>query len=268
MQSMIEKPKDIYFTGGSYTVVYQLGAGSYLAENHDLSTFNWYGCSAGSLAAVMLFLYPSDEILKTYLYIVGKMTEGIQKNPFDLNDYNLTGIHFEVLKYIHEHDSEAYKKINGKINIGVTTPDGFRWYNTFNSNKELFNILLNGFHVPILCKYKARIEGKKCMDGGFGMDFREHLPKNTLIVCPRVDVHAQLNGYMPDINTVIPPTLSQINYYYEKGRNDMKNYMEHGKTTGPVLFVTPNEFTIPISVWQVIRLFQIEDESYDVNIFK
>jgi len=265
---MTEKPKDIYFTGGSYTMIYQLGAGAYLAENYDLSIFNWYSCSAGSLAAVILFLFPPDVIVKHYIDVVNKMTEGIQKNPFDLNGYNLTDRHFDTFKIIHELCPEAYKKVNGKINIGVTTPDGFRWYNTFTSNKELFHIMLNGFHVPVLCKYKALIDGKKCMDGGFGMEHRTHLPKNTLIVCPRTDVHAQLNGYMSDINTVIPPTLSEINLYFDKGRNDMKNYIELGKTTGPVLFALPNEFTIPVSVWQVIRLFQIEDESYDVDIFE
>lgn len=265
---MIEKPKDIYFTGGSYTMIYQLGAGAYLAENHDLNTFNWYSCSAGSLAVVLMFLFPPDEIVKYYIDVVNKMTEGIQKNPFDLNGYNLTDRHFEALKIIHNGDPEIYKKLNGKVNIGVTTPDGFRWYNTFSSNKELFNILLNGFHVPVLCKYKALIDGKKCMDGGFGMEHCTHLPKNTLIVCPRTDVHAQLNGFMSDINTVIPPTISEINYYFDKGRNDMKNYMENGKTTGPVLFALPNELAIPRSVWQVIRIFQPEDDSYDVNIFK
>ena len=248
-------------------MIYQLGVGAYLAKKHDITLFNWYGCSAGSLAIVMLFIFPPDEIVQHYTDIVNKTTEGIWKNPFDLDGYNLTDRHFDALQIIHERDPEAYKKINGRVNIGVTTPDGFRWYNTFNSNKELFNVMLNGFHVPVLCKYKARMHDKKCMDGGFGMDHCRDLPKNTLIVCPRVDVHAQLNGNMPDIKTVIPPTLSEIQHFYKKGRRDMRNYMKYGKTTDPVAFALPNELSIPVCVWKFIRNFQAEDDSYDVDRF-
>ena len=248
-------------------MIYQLGVGSYLAKQRDINTLNWYGCSAGSLAIVLLFLFPPDEIVKHYTDVVNTMTEGIRKNPFDLDGYNLTDRHFAALRIIHERDPEAYKKINGRVNIGVTTPDGFRWYNTFNSNKEMFNILLNGFHVPVLCKYKARIDGKKCMDGGFGMDHCRHLPKNTLIVCPRVDVHAQLNGFMSDKNTVIPPTLSEIQHFYKKGRRDMRNYMKYGKTTGSVSIAPPTELSVPVCVWQLFRQLQPEDDSYGVNEF-
>ncbi len=213
------KPKftNIYFTGGSYTMIYQLGVGSYITKKYDINKINWYGCSAGALAVVMMFIFPPVEIVKYYIDVVNAMNKLIKQNPYDLSNYNLTKRHFEVFKIIHKKDRELYKKINGKVNIGVTTLDGFVWYNTFSSNKELFHILLNSFHVPILCTYNACINDKKCIDGGFGMDHCKHLPKNTFVVCPTTDAHAHLNGYIPDIYKVIPPSETQIHLFYNTG---------------------------------------------------
>lgn len=265
---MSKKFENIYYTGGSYTMIYQIGVTSYLSRKYDIHKIKWYGCSAGSLAIVLMFLLPPEKILQYYLDIVDDMKKLIETNSFDLNNYNLTDRHFAALQVIHKTDPEAYKKVSGKVNIGVTTPSGFVWYNTFSSNQELFNVLLCGFHVPVLCKYKARINGHKCMDGGFGMDHCLNLPKNTLIICPRVDKHAQLNGHMPDKYTVIPPPLTEIYNYYDKGRKDIRNYIKYGKTSGRVLYAGPNELSIPESVWRFIRNIQPEDENYSVEIFK
>lgn len=264
---MSKEFKDVYFTGGSYTMIYQIGAASCFTKNFDINTINWYGCSAGALAIVMMFISSPNETFQMYLDIADSMKNLIKKDPFNLNNYNLTDRHFDVFKIIQERYPDAYKKIDGKIKIGVTTPNGFTWINKFSSNRELFNVLLNSFHVPGLCKYNARINGLRCIDGGFGMVHKEHLPKNTFIVCPRQDINAQLNGFMPDINTVIPPTRLQIDNFYKKGRRDMRNYIKYGKKTQPILFELPNELSIPQFIWHIIREIQFEDKSFDLKTF-
>jgi hypothetical protein len=108
---MCKKFENIYYTGGSYTMIYQVGVSSYLSRKYDINKINWYGCSAGALAIVLMFILPPDKILQYYLDIVDDMKKLIEKNPFDLNNYNLTDRHFAALQVIHETDPEAYKSM-------------------------------------------------------------------------------------------------------------------------------------------------------------
>ena len=189
----MEKIANIYLSGGAFGMIYQMGAMKYLRNRFDLSKVMVYGCSAGALTRVVTLLFEPAEALTFYKDITRQSREQMRGNAFNLESYSLTPSHFKTFAIINQRYPNAYKILSGKINIGVTHSDGdFRWYNKFKSNKQLFNILLCSFHVPILCSYNARIRGEICLDGSFGVVHDKHIPKDTLIICPKYDTHSHL----------------------------------------------------------------------------
>lgn len=259
--------ENIYLTGGAFGMIYQMGAIKCLRKYVNLNKINFYGCSAGALTAVIIFLYTDEEILHFYKDITLRALQKIQNNPLVLDSYCLTPRHFETIDIINKHHPNAYQLLSGKINIGVTRNDKFVWFNTFSSNQDLFHKLLCSFHVPILCSYTATINGTKCIDGGFGMNPTKHLPKDTLTICPKYCEYAQLNGSIPVINCVIPPSNEIIEHYYKKGYMDMRKYLKKGKITERIQQPVLDETIIPQSVWHFLRNFQYEDKNYNVSIF-
>jgi hypothetical protein len=254
------KFKNIYLTGGAYGMIYQLGALSRLRQEIKNNNSILYGCSAGALSCVLFLLYNDAFILDLYKSIAINVFNTLLFNP---SEVNLTIQHFKTFEIIKRDHPTAYEKLNKKINIGVTTKDGFKWYNTFTSNNDLFNKLLCSFHVPFLCTYNAQLDGIKCIDGGFGIDVNKDLPKDCFVVCPKFHdpkqtKHSYMNGNIPILfcATPMPPIL--IDFYYNKGINDMITYKNTYKS-----HITPqntkDENNIPIYLWWFLREFQPDD---------
>jgi hypothetical protein len=252
--------KKIYLTGGAFGMIYQMGA---LSAAKDKSKYIFYGCSAGALTAVMILLgYTDDAMLKIYDDISNKALEKISKEPYNYDTYNLTPKHFEVFALINKDCPDAYRILTKKkLHVGVTMETGFRWFKRFRSNEELFNILLCSFHVPILCSYNAVIDGVQCLDGGFGCDIDIHLPRNTVVICPkhtesnRFDV---LNGEMPVKFCATPPPPKERMYYYNQGSKDMISYIKNGKCSQTTT-TNIDETIIPNNVWWFFRRLQPDD---------
>lgn len=219
-----------------------------------------YGCSAGALSIVMFLLYDDKFTLDLYKSIT---TNAFNSILFTITELNLTKQHLKTFEIINRDHPDAYKKITNKINIGVTTQDGFKWYNTFTSNKDLFNKLLCSFHVPFLCSYNAQLDGNKCIDGGFGIDVDKDLPEDCFVICPKSyepkqTKHSYLNGNIPILFCATPMPSILIDYYYNKGKNDVVEYRKTYKThiTPPY---THDEASLSTHIWWLLRELQPED---------
>ena len=174
--------KNLYMTGGAWGTIYQLGAITQLRKIIKKNDTKLYGCSAGALSLVMMLLYDDTYILEFYKSIMRNTRDIVSKKPFVYDSYNLTNYNFNTFDILHREHPDAYLKLNKKINIGITTENGFQWRNTFTSNKDLFNTLLCSYHVPILCSYNACVDDKKCIDGGFGINVDKDLPDDCFVV--------------------------------------------------------------------------------------
>ena len=251
---------NIYLTGGSYGMIYQLGALSKLREEIKNNNSILYGCSAGALSCVMFVLYSDVFTLDLYKSITTNAFNALLFNP---SEVNFTIQHFKTFETIKRDHPTAYEKLNKKINIGVTTKNGFKWYNTFTSNEDLFNKLLCSFHVPFLCSYNAQLDGIKCIDGGFGIDVNKDLPENCLVICPKYHnpkqtKHNYINGNIPVLfcATPMPPML--IDYYYNKGIRSIVTYKTTYKSDITPQYIR-DENDIPTYAWWLLRELQQDD---------
>jgi hypothetical protein len=246
---------NIYLTGGAFGMVYQLGA----MKNMDINKYRLYGCSAGALSCVMLLLgYTSKQIFEMYCSIADTARDRIKHHKFDYASYNLTEYHFRTFANIQADYPNAYEIVSGRVHVGVTHRDGFRWHTNFESNDDLFNTLLCSFHFPGICSYNAMMYGSKCIDGAFGV---RSVPKNTLTICPRVSAFDHcLNGNMTIRQCAMPPSPQEILFFYKKGSNDMKRYLKRGVcgTAQPV-----DEG--PVWIWWLARHLQPEDTEHIVS---
>jgi hypothetical protein len=249
--------ENIYLTGGAYGMIYQLGALTQLRSEIESNNSNLYGCSAGALIIVMARLYSDKELLDLYKKI---LADGLNTALLDLN---LTVHHMKIFDKLNRDHPDAYLKLDKSINIGVATQTGFRWYNTFTSNKELFHILLCSFHVPFLCSYNAEIDNVNCIDGGLGINVEVDLPDNCFVICPKIYLkkntnHSYINGEIPILICVFPPLPPIADYYYNKGINDMIEYKASNKSHSIKLYAIDEEH-IPPTVWFFLRSLQPRD---------
>lgn len=252
--------RNIYLTGGAYGMIYQLGALSKLREEINNSNTILYGCSAGALSIVMFLLYNDKFTLDLYNSIT---TNAFNTLLFNINEINLTIQHLKTFDVINRDHPDAYKKLSNMINIGVTTKDGFKWYNTFESNNDLFSILLASFHIPFLCSYNAKIDGNKCIDGGFGIDVDKDLPEDCFVICPKIykskqPKHSYLNGNIPVLFCAMPMPSMLIDYYYNKGQNDAIVYKQTYETHISPQYIL-DELSLPINIWWLLRESQPDD---------
>jgi hypothetical protein len=265
--------QSIYLTGGAFGMIYQMGALSAAkSEISDKPKYIFYGCSAGALTAVMTLLGYSDEfLLQIYNDISERALDKINQNPYSYDTYNLTPHNFQVFEQINRDYPHAYRILTRKkLHIGVTMETGFQWFKRFRSNNDLFNILLCSFHVPFLCSYNALIRGVRCIDGGFGCQMEQHLPPNTLVICPKHTESSKfdvLNGEMTVKACVIPCPLEERMFYYKQGFDAMNQYMKSGKANKSTT-VKIDEVIVPNSVWWALRRLQPKDTVYTLsNIF-
>jgi predicted patatin/cPLA2 family phospholipase len=211
-----------------------MGALKQLRNMKKLDDYILYACSAGALSGVMVLLeYSDDEILCIYHEMVNLARNKIKNEPFKYNSYNMTPCHFKVFEKINKQYPNAYKIITKKkFYIGVTRQDKFKWYKKFKSNHELFNILLCSFHIPFLCSYNALINDIVCIDGTISINYDQHLPEDTLIICPKIANTKRkevLNGKIPLKFCATPPSPEAVEKFYTNGMNDMFNFLKYNK---------------------------------------
>jgi len=265
--NIMKEIKTIYFPGSSYTCIFQLGAASYIRKHYDINKINFYGCSAGALVALMIFLFDTDELIQMYKDIVGTIEKTIDTDPFSIKSYNITKCHFKVFEKINKLFPEAYKIVTGKINVGVTTPLGFKWYSKFKSNAHMFNILLSSFHIPFLCSYNATLKGYPSVDGGVGIDYAKDVPKDALVICSIGDEScAHISGSMSRVNIFKPLTPEEIDKYYKKGYKKTKNYLNDDTVDDRVLGFCFQSYIKPL--FFILRLLQPEDTEYTFDKLK
>jgi hypothetical protein len=169
---------------------------------------------------------------KTMQKILDDITSHTKKNisekPLELSSYkNWTIYHFKLLKFVNDNYPNAYKICSKRLNVGVTkTTTGFEWFNKFNSNEHLFNILLCSFNTPFLCNYDAKIDGIQCIDGGFGFNPQKNLPEDIIKVNLYDLSNYDLNANIPFLHRVLLPEPQQLQIYMNNGYNDMKHILE------------------------------------------
>ena len=267
IEYIMKEIKKIYFPGSSYTCIFQLGAVSYIREHYDINKISFYGCSAGALVSLIIFLFDIDELMQMYKDIVGNVEKTIDAAPFNIKSYNITKCHFKVFEKINMRFPEAYKIVSGKINVGVTTPLGFRWYSKFRSNAHMFNILLGSFHIPLLCSYTPNLNGYPCIDGGVGVDFERDVPKDAIVICSiGNDSCAHISGSMSRLNIFKPLTSEEIEKYYKKGYKKTKKYLNDDTIDDRVLGFKFPAYVKPL--FFVLRLLQPKDTEYTLDRLK
>jgi hypothetical protein len=259
MKKIRENIKNVYLTGGAFGMIYHVGVMKILRK-YDMTNIKLYGCSAGALTCAMVLLgYTDEQLLAVYNDISYRSFYATTTRPFDYESYNFTPLCLSALNKIKTDYPDAHKILNKKLYIGVTTEQGFKWYNEFKTIEELFNILLCSFNVPGLCSYDAIIDNMKCIDGGFGCDIDKHLPTKTLIVCPKIILNKNqpvLNGEIPVKYCIRPQPPNEIKHYYNKGANDMRNYIKYGTVSNQSNCIVSDESLVPISLWWFLRNLQ------------
>ena len=222
---MKKKVKNIFLGGGAFGCVYHIGIVQALYKYK--MNVNIYGNSAGALIGMF---YVLNVPIKTIQKLLDEITIYIKKNisekPLDFSSYQLTLCHFKLLKFVNDNYPNAYKICSKRLNVGVTkTTTGFEWFNKFNSNEHLFNILLCSFNTPFLCNYDAKIDGIQCIDGGFGFNPQINLPDDIIKVNLYDLPNYDLNANIPFLHRVLLPEPQQLQIYINNGYNDMKHIL-------------------------------------------
>jgi hypothetical protein len=172
-----------------------------------------------------------------------------------------------VFEKINKFFPEAYKIVSGKINVGVTTPLGFRWYSKFKSNAHMFDILLSSFHIPFLCSYNATRKGYPSVDGGVGVDYARDVPKDAIVICSIGDDScAHISGSMSRMNIFKPLTSEEVDKYYNKGYKKAKKYLNDDTIDNRELGFKFPSYIKPLFFF--LRVLQPEDIEYTFDRLK
>lgn len=171
--------KNIFFNGGGFTGFYEhIGAINYIREN-NLTFEKYYGVSAGVSAIIMILLEYDIQHFLSYLNSI--FQEQITNKQIDISE-----LHMKCVKYAIDRSPDAYKIVNNRLYIGITTPDGFIWKSEFTSNLDLANACLCSANIPIISSYDALLPNNiPTLDGGFSI-MEKHLPSDIICVSPTI----------------------------------------------------------------------------------
>jgi len=227
---------NVYFGGASYGMIYYMGM---FDEFRKLNINRIYGNSAGALSALLFICGFTSDDAKALFYKFVRIQNGI----------DLTKAHVDSLKLILSEHPNIYKNTN--LYIGVTTPNGFIWKNTFESHVELVNTLLCSYHIPFLCSYDAKCEQQNAIDGGLGISLLKDLPEDTLTIGAN-NSSCKIDGGYPTLFMIVKPPETIADFYFYKGKYDIQNYFTRG-IQAKNAFVMPSETSIPVEIWFMLR---------------
>ena len=155
-----------------------------------------------------------------------------------------------------------------RCRIGLSTPNGFKFYKNFKSNEELALIVIAALHIPFHSVHESIVNDQPCMDGVFQFE-RDHfvgddLERNILIrtVNEEEEGYSHINVAIPSIFLFLPvPDFWRLDYY-EKGYSETTKYLENPrqikKNSSSVLTALSEWF------WWLRRIQPIYSQSIDL----
>ena len=223
-------PSNLYLGGGSFGCIYHIGVVKALYEA-ELNNLTVYANSAGAWIAILYILQmPIDEMSLIFSNLVENAITQNNTNPFKMTTYQLTKYHLDIFDIIHKYAPDAYKKCSGRLKIGVYLDKlGFQWKDTFTSQPDLFNIMLCSCNVSYLCNYNAKINGVKCIDGGFGFVMSRDLPNDIFKITLYGNNESDIDANIPLMHRILPPPAADWDKYLKNGYEDMKYRIDNGK---------------------------------------
>ena len=183
------KKKNLYFHhGGFYAMPHYIGAIKELRRNKKHVDYIYYGNSAGASWALVCYLvlngHLSFEMLNPELDRVFSKRRPI--SPI------LTPIYCDLIDSMTPFwPADLAKRVSGILHIGVSTLNGHKFINQFDTNADLYNALLCSGTIALCSNYESVIDGTVCLDGGYTF-LPEYLPKNTLIIASGIQVPLSL----------------------------------------------------------------------------
>ena len=149
---------NIYFAGGGfYTIPYHIGAIKAI-QNMGLRNITYYGNSAGSGCAILC-----------YCVMNGLMTiEDCNAILFDIctTKWATTETLIEMIDAISRYwPKDMATRVSGILNIGVSTINGHKFINKFDTNYDLYNALMCGGTLAGFSDYNGLYDGDICIDG-------------------------------------------------------------------------------------------------------
>ena len=181
-------PDSLFLGGCAWGVAYYIGMYRALFARWGDAVFSLkIGTnSGGCLIGVGILLRKSPEYLEAMYADLARLGQR----------YGTMGkmsiYHHQVLEAMLGGDEAAYRRLNGRLFVGLTQfPGRFVLRSEWNSNKELMDCIHASMHIPWLCTHIEPIGGKWYIDGGFSK-IATKLTPTTITVSPiatSVDVH-------------------------------------------------------------------------------
>ena len=176
-------PSHIFLEGGAWGCAFHVGVYKALQEMYGLDALKdvvFGGNSGGaSLACCMASGIGWEKAEQLYLSMLKNVLKDIFPR-FSLYQNN-------SISAVFDNDPNFYKKVNNKLNIGVTYfVDEYELISKWESNEELRNTLHASMHIPFYCSVTEKIKSndgiyRRAIDGGCGKHFHR-FNENTLVI--------------------------------------------------------------------------------------
>jgi hypothetical protein len=243
--------RDIYFNyGGFYAVFELIGAIKELRKTNQLihKRCKIYGCSAGAGMAFVYMLVADDFLNAEIMY--DEMNRIIDRTKHN----SIEKIYMELLdELFSKYCPNDIRFLQKRLNIGISTNNGFVFMNKFESKAHLYHALLLSAKIFGASKCPPHKDNVVCLDGAFQFEAKKHLPVNCLILKP-LD--------MGIVNLLKPPSaIRQI--LMMRGTIIAKEALDYYKKNGYCLVVeikTPLQDMAPFAFFVQERFLQ-DDEA-------
>jgi hypothetical protein len=169
--------KFFFWIRGGFGGGYYIGVYKGMVERwgyKELQKKKYYGVSAGSIMALYILLGLTWEQLDNEFISISHSSK---KNGIFLKASYYHNKSLEKFLY-----KDAYKKISGKLFIGVTNFYGnLSVISKWKSDKDLIDTIHASMHIPYYCgSFTNRLNNKRCVDGGYSLNNYKFLEENTL----------------------------------------------------------------------------------------
>ena len=174
--------RDVYFNyGGLYGVFELIGAIKELQKNKNLiaNRCKVYGCSAGAGMAFVYLLIKHNFLKQEVIY--DEMNRIVDATNHNSIEQTTMGLFDELFSKYCPNDIGFLQK---RLNVGVSTNNGFVFMNKFSCKADLYQSLLLSCKIIGSSKCPPHTDDIVCLDGAWQFDPKLHLPKNSLILKP------------------------------------------------------------------------------------